>query len=86
MSEGFKKHRQKVQDWVSIYLTPGPDEYKSIYAKLKEITGSDNRWEHSDVYHELFKQHCESIAYTNMTLDEAETLAEPLRIAYPALL
>lgn len=79
----YKEFKSKVHSWVSIYLTPGPNEYAIINAEYLKLTGTDNRWEHSEIYTQLVKQHTEFLNYTNMSLEQADIIAEPIRIAYP---
>lgn len=68
---------------LTVSLTPSPSAYAEIRREYLTLTGTDNTYEHGDVWTELVKRRRVDLVLERVSFDEAEAFAEPLRIAHP---
>lgn len=78
--QGFME--KKMQE-LTVALTPSPLEYAEIRREYIARTGTDNTYVHEEVWKELIRRRTEKHILKNVTFDEAQAFAEPLRIAHP---
>ena len=66
-----------------ISLNPSYSEATQIRSEYLKITNTDDTWEFNDLWRDLYKVACTESTHEGITLDEAQALAEPIRIAHP---
>jgi hypothetical protein len=67
---------------VKIVLTPSPEDYKLIRSNY-ELTGTDNTYEYPWVWNTLVKSYTKTLVLENISMKEAEAIAEPIRMMHP---
>lgn len=67
----------------TISLTPSKDTMIHVRRDYQNITGTDNTYEFPDLWRDLYVIACSEHTYEGITLEEAQALAEPIRIAQP---
>jgi len=68
---------------LTVSLTPNPLTYAEIRREYLTRTGTDNTYEFPEIWRELVKRRTVSLVLENVSFDEAEAFAEPIRIAHP---
>ena len=68
---------------VKIVLSPSTNDYKSIRFRYEELTGTTNTYEHPDVWGAFVESYTKTLIVENISLTEAEAIAEPIRIMFP---
>lgn len=68
---------------VKIVLSPSTEEYKSARFQYEQQTGTDNTYAKPDVWDSLIAKFAKTLIVENISLTEAQTIAEPIRIMFP---
>ena len=68
---------------VKIVLSPSTEDYKSIRFQYEEQTGTANTYDKPDVWNSLIAKFAKTLIVENISLTEAEAIAEPIRIMFP---
>lgn len=76
MSTNQDKWMHEKQEAVRVRLSPSPRDYAKISAQF-------DYYKHSDAYKEEENKCATTWSLTDVSLHEAQTYAEPLRIAHP---
>lgn len=68
-----------------IHIIIGPDSLaqKAAAQEYLETTGTDNPFEHRDLHDEIWSKYQTRITLRDISWNEANAFAEPLRIAHP---
>ena len=82
MSDYKKWMNQKCTE-VRITISPSPLEYASIMKEYSLLTGSTDYYDNPDLYNEISNRARKEIILENVSLNEAQAFAEPIRIAFP---
>lgn len=69
---------------VKIVLSPSTEEWKSIRFQYEQLTGTTNTYDKPEVWNELVEKFTKTLIVENISLKEAEVIAEPIRIMFPA--
>jgi hypothetical protein len=72
-----------IEKQVRISLSPSQSEYAQIRAEYFARTGSDNYYDDPDFFDGLVKMHRKEWTLENVTFNQAQAFAEPIRIANP---
>jgi len=81
-SENNKWMNQKHSE-VKITVSPSSAEHKLIMAEYQAQTGSDDYYDNREAYDEIYNRFIKEIILEDVTLNESEAFAEPIRIANP---
>ena len=73
----------QIQKKVTITLSPAASNYSKINAEYLEMTGTDNIFEHRDLYNSIEEKYRQTWVLNDITFTEAQAFAEPIRIANP---
>jgi len=68
---------------LTVSLTPSPLAYAEIRREYQVRTGTDNTYDHPEIWNELVKRRRVDLVLENVSFDEAQAFAEPIRIAHP---
>jgi hypothetical protein len=68
---------------VKIVLSPSTEDYKSIRFQYEQQTGTNNTYDKPDVWDSLIAKFAKALIVENISLTEAEAIAEPIRIMFP---
>jgi hypothetical protein len=68
---------------ITVSLTPSPLAYAEIRREYLARTGTENTYEHNEVWSELVKRRRVDLVLENVSFEEAQAFAEPIRIAHP---
>jgi hypothetical protein len=79
----YKKWVNQKQSEVRITISPSPLEYSAIMKEYSLLTGSTNYYDNPDLYNEISNRIRKEIILENVSLNEAQAFAEPIRIAFP---
>jgi len=79
----YKKWMNQKQSEVRITISPSPLEYAAIMKEYSLLTGSTNYYDNPDLYNEISNRTRKEIILENVSLNEAQAFAEPIRIAFP---
>jgi len=79
----YKQWMNKVQKSVTITLCPTTAEYLAARAEYEALTGTDNTYEHPEVFQKIIEPYYKNQVHENISLNQAQILAEPIRIANP---
>ena len=79
----YKKWMNQKQSEVRITISPSPLEYAAIMKEYSLLTGSTNYYDNPDLYNEISNRIRKEIILENISLNEAQAFAEPIRIAFP---
>jgi hypothetical protein len=77
----MKPFENKVPE-VKIVLSPSTADYKLIRDNY-ELTGTDNTYEYPEVWAALVESYTKTLIVENISIREAEAIAEPIRIMFP---
>jgi hypothetical protein len=83
MDEKYTKWMNEKQSEVKVSISPSPLECRTINEEYRRLTGSDNYYDDRELHDALYKRHCKEIILENVSLNEAQSFAEPIRIANP---
>ena len=72
-----------IQKQVKVVLSPSKSDYSKIDSEYLEMTGTDNIFEHRDLYNTIRKKYQKTWVLDNFTFTEAQVFAEPIRISNP---
>lgn len=78
-NEWMNKKFSKVQ----ISVSPSEIEYEAINREYLEATGTDNYYDFPEKHDEIRKKYNRIVDLHNISLNEAQAFAEPIRIANP---
>jgi hypothetical protein len=78
----MKPFENKVSE-VKIVLSPSTEDYKSIRFQYEQQTGTTNTYEKPDLWDSLIAKFAKTLIVENISLTEAEAIAEPIRIMFP---
>lgn len=67
---------------VKIVLSPSSADYKLMRGNY-ELSGSDNVYEYPEVWASLVESYNKTLIVENVSIREAEAIAEPIRIMFP---
>jgi hypothetical protein len=70
-------------DKVTVKLYPSQREYEKIRSAYNEVHGNDNTLEDDDLWNSLVRKYTSEMNLHDVTLEEAEIFAEPIRISHP---
>jgi type IV secretory pathway component VirB8 len=79
----YNEWMNQKQSEVKITVSPSSIEHKMIMAEYQAQTGSDNYYDNREVYDEIYNRFRKEIILENVSLNEAQAFAEPIRIANP---
>ena len=79
----YNNWMKQKQSEVKISISPSALEYKTINAEYKLQTGSDNYYDNRDLHDEITNRFRKEIILKDVSLNEAQAFAEPIRIAHP---
>jgi hypothetical protein len=79
----YKQSMNQKQSEVKISISPSALEYKTINAEYKAQTGSDNYYDNRNLHDEITNRFRKEIILNDVSLNEAQAFAEPIRIANP---
>ena len=79
----YNEWMNQKQSEVKITVSPSSVEHKMIMAEYQSKTGSDNYYDNREVYDEIYNRFRKEISLEDVSLNEAQAFAEPIRIAYP---
>jgi hypothetical protein len=68
---------------VKIVLSPSTEDYRSIRFQYEQITGTDNTYENPELWNELVAKFTKTLIVENISIKEAEAIAEPIRMMHP---
>ena len=68
---------------ITVCLNPSMLTYAEIRREYLARTGTENTYEHGDVWRELVKRRSVTLELEDVSFHEAQAFAEPLRIAHP---
>jgi hypothetical protein len=78
----MKPFTKKVSE-VKIVLSPSPAQYQDARYRYSEITGTDNTYENPNIWDSLLEARRSTLVLENVSMKEAEAVAEPIRIMFP---
>jgi len=79
----YKQWMNQKQSEVKITISPSDLEYSEIIKEYTLLTGSTNYYDNRDLYNQITNNIRKVIILENVSLNEAQTFAEPLRITFP---
>jgi len=68
---------------IKLTLSPSEEVYDKIRKTYFEKTGSDNYYDHREIWDSIYKEHQFSLELKNSSFKEAQVFAEPIRISHP---
>ena len=68
---------------VKIVLSPSPAQYQDARHRYSEITGTDDTYENPNIWDGLIEARRSTLVLENVSMKEAEAVAEPIRIMFP---
>jgi hypothetical protein len=83
MSSSYKKFKNKKHPELFISLSPNDHVMNQIREEFEKITGHDNIYEDRDLWDKLYRNGCVTTRHENISFEEAEVIAEPIRIDNP---
>ena len=72
-----------IQKQVKVVLSPSSEQYTQIRAEYFLQTGSDNYYDNPNLFDEIIKTKQSIWILENVTFTQAQSFAEPIRIANP---
>lgn len=72
-----------IQKQVRISLSPSQEQYVQIRAEYLKKTGSDNYYDFPDIFDQMVEDVRQEWTLENVTFNQAQAFAEPIRIANP---
>lgn len=64
-------------------MSPSRTEAQTARAEYEALTGTDNTYEHREIWDRIYEAYSKTWVYENMSLKQVQAIAEPLRIANP---
>ena len=83
MSTSYQKFKSDIRKTLTITLSPSTADYQAARAEYEALTGTDNTYTHADIWERIINTYDKKWVYNNMSLNDAQTIAEPIRIACP---
>ena len=68
---------------VKITLTPSTEDYNSICSQYERSANTDNMYEDPELWNELVKSYTKTLVLENISIYEAEAIAEGIRMMFP---
>lgn len=72
-----------IQKQVRISLSPSQEQYVQIRAEYLKKTGSDNYYDFPEIFDQMVKDVRQEWTLENVTFNQAQAFAEPIRITNP---
>jgi hypothetical protein len=79
----FHNHMSKKRPFLEIVLSPNEAMMKEVRKQYEFITMTDDIYEDRDLWDKLYLEACTVTRLENISLNEAEVIAEPIRIDNP---
>jgi hypothetical protein len=83
MSKSYQKFMNTIRKSLTVTLSLSTAAAQQARAEYEALTGTDNTYEHSDIWDKIYRSYSQKFEYANMSLNQIQTLVEPLRIAHP---
>lgn len=83
MNSSYEAFQNKKRSVITVTLSPSAEVMKKVYDEYERITGTDNTYEHREVYEALYKEARTEFTLNNRSFAEAEVFAESIRIDNP---
>jgi hypothetical protein len=83
MSESYKRFMNDIRKKLTITLYPSTEQYQAARAEYEALTGTDNTYDHLDIWERIVKAYNKTWEYSNMSLHTGQEIAENIRIAHP---
>jgi hypothetical protein len=68
---------------VKIVLSPSPAQYQDARYRYSDLTGVDDISENPNIWDSLIEARTATLVLENVSIEEAEAIAEPIRIMFP---
>jgi len=78
----MKPFESKVSE-VKIVLSPSPAQYQDARHRYSEITSTDDTYENPNIWDSLIEVRTATLVLENISIREAEVVAESIRIMFP---
>jgi len=79
----YTKWMNETQKEVTIAISPSALECQFINAEYERLTGSTNYYDFPEKHDEIRNRYRKVITLSDVSLNEAQAFAEPIRIAHP---
>ena len=79
----YAKWMNQKQSEVRIHISPSAFETQFINEEYKRKTGTDNYYDFPEIHDSIRERFRRVITLQDITLNEAQAFAEPIRIAHP---
>ncbi len=76
-------YMNKKRPFLEIILSPSDEVMKSIREQYEFIAMTDDTYEDQDLWDKLYKAGCTITRHENITMNEIQMIAEPIRIDNP---
>lgn len=79
----YTKWMNTMQSKVIISLAPSTIEFQAARAEYEALTGTDNPYNNKELFDSIMERYYKKQIHENISLHQAQVIAEPIRIANP---
>ena len=83
MSKSYQKFMNDIRKVLTITLSPSTPEAQAARAEYEALTGTDNTYEHNEIWERIYNSYSKTWVYSDMSLRTGQEIAENIRIAHP---